>query len=822
MMAMREALIGMWRKKNNRSYLLINDVRGYFTDVPDKVVIDSNSIPVFVCSNEFALRFYTETERNNKPTEKIIISRQQIQPDHLPDLQARSTMSPRTVTGCDVAKALGVPKPRALLDRLPVHAFWNLAPYLPQLDTYSLERVILASLLGDTEVLSSGWGADRVLDKLWYEGALLQVREVLSSVEEEESKQLEKEFLKVVNTWLDPPRFALVEAAVLEKNPPPVLPLCLLASILEGWGILTPEKMRSFLDSCELGDLFIDILDDQTDLSGLVEWGRKIIVKDGIPCEQALAYLQKEVFPKHPSAITEALTTIVKSVDGAGAERLLNQLIRLLDADGGILANGLTITLHALLDVVVNGETANSLPLETTSCKLTESLNLPDSPQWQELLEAVQKHQAREKYEDHVSLLEAMVTIHRLTDKAENAVKKLTSLDWNKWLELIDKVYLPLFSMAQEADLRSSQLPDKVNVFKITQRAKKACDKIRVAWADFYIDPSVGLPKWISERHYAAGTCRPWLNSDVVEAAVKPLLQDSGIDQVYLIVFDGMSVPNWVLLRDRFLMTPGHEMFRSYEGLEKEYRACTYLPSITEYCRQSIFAGAPPNEFRTWSYGKSEPDILERCLKNIGITPAGWDKKLHYICYNEKVNNPETLNKKIRRLVDMNCRLKAIVFNLQDRLLQKGMSSLQEIMLTYVKEVALPHLRRIAGQNKTALVITADHGFANYNKQYVIDDLKSNQPGREVFIHNRCLEYQTSARTAVGPKDVKTISPVSDFGLPSGTDAVEVPFGYDSYGWPGKAQNSSGNPYSLQGSDHGGLTPEETVVPVAVLLTKGV
>ena len=385
------------------------------------------------------------------------------------------------------------------------------------------------------------------------------MREVLGAVEADERKQLENEFLNVVETWLDEPRFALVEAAVIENDPPPVLPLCLLASILEGWQMLSAERMRSFLEGSELGDLFVDIFDDGADLNGLAEWGYRITAKDNLPCEQALNYLQKEVFPKHPSAVTESLATVVKAVDGVGAERLLNQLIRLLEADGGILAQGLAVTLHALLDVVVNGERADTLPLEKASCKLTDTLDVPDSPQWESLLEALQKHQAREKYEDHVSLLEAMVTIHRLTDRAEDAANNLAHLDWKKWLELIDKVYLPLSAMALEAERRSAQLPEKVNVFRITQRAKKACGKIRVAWADFYTHPSCGLRKWINEISYSAGTCRPWLNSDVVEAAVKPLLQDSGIEQVYLIVFDGMSVANWSLLRDRFLMVPGRE-----------------------------------------------------------------------------------------------------------------------------------------------------------------------------------------------------------------------------------------------------------------------
>ncbi len=825
MIVKKQALIGMWRTRSHleRPYLLINDVREYFRNAPEHISIDGLSIPVHVCANEFSLRLNTESERDSgNPTTKIIISQKQLQPDHLTDLQARSSMSPRTVSGSDVAKALGVENPRPLLDRLPVTAFWNLAPYLQQLESYSLERIILASLLGDTEILSSGWSADRVLEKLWYEDALPQVREVLNAVEPEEQLLLENEFLDVVRTWLDAPRFALVEAAIIEKEPPLVLALCLLASILEGWKMLTPERMRIFLEGSELGDLFLDILVDGTDLRGLAEWGRRITVKDNTPCEQALTYLQKEIFPKHPSAVTESLATVVKAVDGTGAERLLSQLICLLEADGGVLAQGLTVTLHALLDIVVNGERADNLPLEKASCNLTESLDTPESPQWKELIIALQRHQAREKYEDHVSLLEAMVIIHRLTGRAEDAAKNLNGLDWDSWLKVIDKVYLPLSAMSLEAERRSNQLPEKVNVFRITQRAKKACDTIREAWADFYVSPSIGFPSWLNERNYAAGTCRPWLNSDVMESAVKPLLLDSEIEQVYLIVFDGMSVANWSLLRDRFLMVPGRELFRSYEALDKEYRACTYLPSITEYCRQAIFAGVPPSEFRNWPNGRSEPDLLDRCLSNNNITPTGWDKQKHYFCYNEKEKNPDTLNRKVRNLVDATGKFKAIVFNLQDRLLQKGMSSLQEIMLAYVKEVALPHLRRIARQPKTALVITSDHGFTHYNTQYVIDDLTAKNPGKNVHIHNRCLEYFSHQKSSVGPGKVKYAEPGIDFGLPRNVVSVEVPIGNDSYGWPGGRNRSSGNPYTVQGNDHGGLTPEETVVPVAIYVTRGI
>lgn len=63
--------------------------------------------------------------------------------------------------------------------------------------------------------------------------------------------------------------------------------------------------------------------------------------------------------------------------------------------------------------------------------------------------------------------------------------------------------------------------------------------------------------------------------------------------------------------------------------------------------------------------------------------------------------------------------------------------------------------------------------------------------------------------------------PTSDVGLPSNIASIELPFDHDSYGWPGPGRMATNNPYDVQGNDHGGLTPEETVVPVAVYISKG-
>jgi hypothetical protein len=122
MTAMEQALADMWRSREKQKlpYLLVNDVRGYFAEAPAELQVDGQAILVHVCANEFSLRRHTEHERRQpNPPPRIIISRQQLQPDHLPDLQARSSVSPRTVTGCDIAKALGVQNPGPCLTGFP-------------------------------------------------------------------------------------------------------------------------------------------------------------------------------------------------------------------------------------------------------------------------------------------------------------------------------------------------------------------------------------------------------------------------------------------------------------------------------------------------------------------------------------------------------------------------------------------------------------------------------------------------------------------------------------------------------------------------------
>src|SRR5208282_3479096 len=508
-------LIQLWRTRKAAAlpYLLINDTRGYFgANSPEAVSVEGAVIPVHVCSNECALRLCTEAERESQqPTNRIIISRKQLEPDHLPDLQASSSALERTLTGIDVSKAMGVENPRPILDRLPISVFWGLAPFLRFLNDYSFERVLLASLLGDETALSAGWTPEQVLDKLWYEGILTRLKQVLAAVEPEEKRVLEAEFLRLLNPWLDSAQRAVVEVAVLEEAPPPVLPLCLLTSILEGWGTLDPPTLRKFLDGSELGDLFVDVLQDGNDLSGLGDWGRRIAFRADDRCSKAITYLETEVFPRRPEALAEALTTVVSAVSGRGEQRLVRQLVRLLESDGGLLAQGLAITLSELLGIS-NISALSGLPLEPVPIDLTDRLESAEAQEWQRLLELLRRHQSREKYEDHVALLEAMITLHRLTGKAEALRVKTAGLGWNAWLDAVDRIYLPLSAQLQEALVVSARLPGHFEMSKVGDRARQALAAIAADYVKFYTDSNTGLQKWIRDKIYQAGTSRPWLN----------------------------------------------------------------------------------------------------------------------------------------------------------------------------------------------------------------------------------------------------------------------------------------------------------------------
>ena len=164
MTAMESALMGLWRSRRTPtcSYLLLNDPRGYFADPPAQVEIDGILIPVHPCRNEWVLRLYTEAERESgRATPKILVSRMQLEPDLVPDLQACSSTLTTSLTGVDLATALGVQNPRPMISRLPIPLFWGLAPFFRYLGQYDFNRVLLASLLDDLEILSAAWTPER-------------------------------------------------------------------------------------------------------------------------------------------------------------------------------------------------------------------------------------------------------------------------------------------------------------------------------------------------------------------------------------------------------------------------------------------------------------------------------------------------------------------------------------------------------------------------------------------------------------------------------------------------------------------------------------
>jgi hypothetical protein len=337
MTALAHALTELWRRRQHpeRLYLLLSDPRGYLTDLPASIASDGVTVAVRFCPNEWTLRAATEHDRESgQGTRCVLVTPISLLPDTVPDVQARASVPAGPLSGNDLAAVLGLPGWRPLVDRLPVGVFWNLSPYLSYLPQYGFERVLLASLLGDASVLSAGWTAEQVLDKLWYDMGLARFREVLERAGPEDRRMLETQFLDLVGRWLDAPRRALVEAAILEKKEPPVLPLCLLASILAGWGALTPADLRRFVEGTELGDLFGDVLADGADLTGLAEWGRRIANRADEECARSLAHLENEVFPRRPEALTQALASVVHAVSGSGHDRLLSQLVRLLEADG--------------------------------------------------------------------------------------------------------------------------------------------------------------------------------------------------------------------------------------------------------------------------------------------------------------------------------------------------------------------------------------------------------------------------------------------------------------------------------------------------------
>jgi len=317
-------------------------------------------------------------------------------------------------------------------------------------------------------------------------------------------------------------------------------------------------------------------------------------------------------------------------------------------------------------------------------------------------------------------------------------------------------------------------------------------------------------PRWMK-----AGADRPELSVDVVERRLLPLL---GGDPVYFVVLDCMRLDQWRAISP---------LIGEYFDVDEGYHY-SILPTATPYARNAIFSGLFPDEIararpQWWdasddegSLNAFEDELLREQLRRL----TGRAVPVHY----EKVftdRNEAQVRGRLRSAARVKGSVIAMVFNFVD-LMTHGRSESPILMEVARDEAALRQLTRSWFERSTAFAVLKE-ASAQGHRVVLTTDHGSIHCRRPATIYAR-KGASTSLRYKMGndlraqdPNTAFTTRRASDLRLPRGSLRMTYMVALDDcfFVYPTKLrehQRRYRNSFL-----HGGISPEEMIVPVAVL-----
>ncbi len=317
-------------------------------------------------------------------------------------------------------------------------------------------------------------------------------------------------------------------------------------------------------------------------------------------------------------------------------------------------------------------------------------------------------------------------------------------------------------------------------------------------------------PRWMRS---ADG--RPDLSVDLVKRHLVPLL---GHEPVFFVVLDCMRLDQWRVIAP--LLAPFFEIEESLHY--------SILPTATPYARNAIFSGQFPDEIARarpewWdqsddegSLNAFEDELLAEQLRRL----TGRDVPIHY----DKIftdREAEQVRARIRSALRTPGSVVALVFNFVD-LMTHGRSESPILMEVAKDEAALRDLTRSWFERSTAfqvlkeaaagghrVVLTTDHGS-------ILCQHPTTVFARRDATSNLRYKFGVDLRAEV-PDDVFSTRDQGDIRFPSGRLGTTYLLALDDhfFVYPTKLRE-----YQAKYKNsflHGGISPEEMVVPVARL-----
>jgi CheY-like chemotaxis protein len=368
-------------------------------------------------------------------------------------------------------------------------------------------------------------------------------------------------------------------------------------------------------------------------------------------------------------------------------------------------------------------------------------------------------------------------------------------LGWREWLDLVVEVLRWEARLGQTAD---AGLQESLHGFQTS---------LHDDFANFIEEQ---YPRWLADPDGD----RPPLSVDVCSEFLVPLLEQHG--KVLFVVVDCLRLDQWELLKQQ--ITPLFDLEESFYY--------SILPSATPFSRNAIFSGLFPAEIQArhpqwWgerddeSLNAHEEELLIDQMRDVSGKPV----PVRY----EKVttaNDGEALLKRLPGYLSQQG-VTALVFNFVDQLthgrgenailyeVARTSGALRSVTSTWFEDSALLRALREAERQGVSVLLTTDHGSihchtpatvfakrdATANLRYKFgEDLRAEKRGTAILVDD-----------------------LAAWGLPKRRLGVRLLMakGDHFFVYPTKLREYQSR---YRGAFlHGGVTPEELILPVALL-----
>lgn len=377
----------------------------------------------------------------------------------------------------------------------------------------------------------------------------------------------------------------------------------------------------------------------------------------------------------------------------------------------------------------------------------------------------------------------------------EIEARRASSLGWREWIELVREL------MAWEVRLSEAAEPGLLDALHAMFSG------LRKDFAGFIARE---YPRWVE----ASGADRPALSPDVVEEMVLPLLREHG--KALFIVVDCLRLDQWEALVP--FVTPLLDVETSYYY--------SILPTATPYSRNALFAGLWPREIAKihpdwWTEREEEAlnayehDFLRRQLERLTGRPV----PTRY----EKVFGGSDSEDLLRRLPAHLAQdgVTALVFNFVDQLthgrsehtilfeVARDAAALRALTCAWFERSALRAALLEAERRRVPVILTTDHGSIHCHTPATVF-------AKRDATSNLRFKFGEDLR-AEDPEAAITVNDPGRWGLPKRGLGVRVLFALEDrfFVYPTKLREYQ---QRYRGAFlHGGVSPEEMILPVALL-----